>query len=72
MADLLTKSDAARILGLTPATVVLLEKHGKLSAQRTAGGVRLFSRAEVEQLAAARKAAVALGTGAERAEQNPA
>jgi excisionase family DNA binding protein len=59
MPDLLTKSDAARILNLSPATVVLLEKQGKLSAQRTVSGVRLFNRSEVEQLAAERKAAAA-------------
>jgi len=59
MTDLLTKTDAARILNLSPATVVLLEKQGKLSAQRTASGVRLFTRSDVEQLAAERKAAAA-------------
>jgi DNA-binding transcriptional MerR regulator len=64
MQELLTKSDAAKILGLAPATVVLLEKQGKLSAQRTASGVRLFSRPEVERLAAERKAAAAFGTRA--------
>ena len=59
MTDLLTKTDAARILNLSPATVVLLEKQGKLSAQRTASGVRLFTRSDVEQLAAERKATAA-------------
>jgi DNA-binding transcriptional MerR regulator len=57
MAELLMKSDAARILGVSPVTVVLLEKRGRLSAQRTPSGARLFSRSEVEQLAAERKAA---------------
>jgi len=56
MGELLTKADAARVLGITPAAVVVLEQKGKLSATRTAGGVRLFARADVEQLAAARVA----------------
>lgn len=47
----LTKADAARILRLTPAAVVLLEKKGLLRAERTEGGIRLFLRADVEQLA---------------------
>lgn len=52
--DLLTKSDASKILGITPAAVVLLERKGQLPALRTAGGVRLFRRDEVNALAARR------------------
>jgi DNA-binding transcriptional MerR regulator len=49
--ELMTKSDVAKILGLTPAAVVLLEQKGVLPALRTAGGVRLFRRRQVERLA---------------------
>ncbi len=53
--DLLTKADAARLLDLTPAAVVALERRGHLKAMRTAGGVRLFVRRDVERLARRRK-----------------
>jgi excisionase family DNA binding protein len=55
--DLLTKADAAKLLGVTPAAVVLLEKRGKLPAFRTAGGMRLFRRADVERAAQERQPA---------------
>ena len=55
-AELLTKSDAAKILGLTPAAVVLLERNGHLTALRTAGGIRLFRRRDIERLARIRAA----------------
>jgi excisionase family DNA binding protein len=51
MSDLLTTADAARILGVVPATVRQLERNGRLAAQRTSSGVRLFQRSDVEQLA---------------------
>jgi excisionase family DNA binding protein len=54
MSDFLTKADAAKLLGITPAAVALLERKGHLSAVRTAGGGRLFQRAAVERLAAER------------------
>jgi len=47
---LLTTADAARILRVVPATVRWLERTGKLAAQRTASGVRLFKRSEVERV----------------------
>jgi excisionase family DNA binding protein len=53
---LLIVSEAAKLLGLTPAHVRRLEREGRLPAQRTPGGVRLFNRDDVERLAAARRA----------------
>ena len=50
----LTVGDAARIIGVVPATIRLWERQGKLPAQRTASGIRLFSQADVEHLAAQR------------------
>lgn len=54
--QILIASEAARILGLTPATVRYLENHGKLKALKTASGVRIFDRSQVELLARARAA----------------
>jgi DNA-binding transcriptional MerR regulator len=49
-APLLT-SDVARELGVTPETVRLWERRGVLPALKTASGVRLFARHDVERLA---------------------
>jgi hypothetical protein len=43
-------ADAARILGVTHATVRLMESRGELRATRTESGVRIFDRADVERL----------------------
>jgi excisionase family DNA binding protein len=51
MDDLLTPADAARILGVVPATVRQLAITGRLPALRTASGMRLFQRQDVERLA---------------------
>jgi excisionase family DNA binding protein len=51
MTDLLTTADAARILGVVPATVRLLERTGKLPALKTPGGQRLFQRQDVQRVA---------------------
>ena len=52
MERLLSTADAARILGVTPAAVRLMERQGRLpSAGRTQGGIRLFQRAKVEAAA---------------------
>jgi len=60
--SLLTAADAARILGLTPATVRLMARRGELAVDtRTVGGIQLFTRDEVDRVAAARKTR-ALGT----------
>ncbi len=53
--QLLTKADAAKILGLTPDAVVFLEKKGDLPATRTRGGVRLFRASDVARLAETRE-----------------
>ena len=51
MDEFLTTNDAARILHKAPVTVLYYAKSGKLSPIRTRGGMRLFSRMDVERLA---------------------
>lgn len=54
--DLMTSTDAARVLALSADMVRVLARNGKLPvAGRTIGGVRLFRRADVEQLAETRR-----------------
>ncbi len=52
---LLTTSDAAQRLGLTPDAVRQMERRGRLPATRTEGGVRLFRARDVEKLARERE-----------------
>jgi excisionase family DNA binding protein len=52
--DLLTPSDAARVLGLSPDSVRVLSDSGRLPAMRTVSGRRLFKRGDVDRLAAER------------------
>ena len=52
MSDKLTTNDSARILERAPATVLYYEKTGRLKAERTQSGIRLFNREDVERLAA--------------------
>jgi excisionase family DNA binding protein len=52
--DLLTPSDAARVLGLSPDSVRVLSDNGRLAALRTVSGRRLFRRGDVDKLAAER------------------
>lgn len=54
-ADLLTTQDVARADGVCAATVRQWERTGKLPAIRTASGMRLFRRADVDHLLAARR-----------------
>ena len=49
--DLIQTGTAARIIGISPTAVQLLERMGKLPALRIDRGVRLFRRADVEQYA---------------------
>ncbi len=56
MSDKLTTNDSAKILERAPATVLYYEKTGRLRAERTLGGIRLFDREDVERLAAELKA----------------
>lgn len=54
---LLSTSDAARILGVVPATVRAMTLSGRLQpATMTESGNRLFKRSDVEELAAQRAA----------------
>jgi excisionase family DNA binding protein len=51
METYLTPADAARLLGVTPATVREMERRGVLkTAARTKGGARLFRREDVQRL----------------------
>jgi len=52
---LLVKSEAARLLGVTPASVRALEIAGQLPAIKTPTGVRLFREADVLALAERRE-----------------
>ncbi len=55
--DLLATSDAARLLGVASDTLRLWDrKRVLLPAERTAGGIRLWRREDVERLAAERAA----------------
>jgi excisionase family DNA binding protein len=49
--DLLTPSDAARVLGLSADSVRVLSDNGRLPAMRTVSGRRLFRRGDVDRLA---------------------
>ena len=49
--DLLTPSDAARVLGLSADSVRVLSDSGRLASMRTIGGRRLFRRVDVDRLA---------------------
>lgn len=55
--ELLTTSDAARVLGCAADTVRSYERIGRLKAQRTSKGHRLFQAKEVEALAKVRASA---------------
>ncbi|HET6282536.1 MAG TPA: helix-turn-helix domain-containing protein [Polyangia bacterium] len=52
--DLMTPSDAARILGLSADSVRVLSDSGRLPGMRTVSGRRLFRRGDVDRLAAER------------------
>src|SRR4051812_47595900 len=52
--DLMTPSDAARVLGLSADSVRVLSDSGRLPAMRTVSGRRLFRRSDVDRLAAER------------------
>jgi excisionase family DNA binding protein len=52
--ELMTPSDAARILGLSSDSVRALSDSGRLPTLRTVSGRRLFRRGDVEKLATER------------------
>jgi DNA-binding transcriptional MerR regulator len=54
--EYLTSADVGRRLGLTPASVRMLARTGKLPHTRTASGTRLYNRNDVERYAAERAA----------------
>lgn len=62
--ELLTATDAGRILGLSRDMVRILSQRGRLPAQRASNGYYLFRRADVEHLALER--ARHKGTGKHR------
>lgn len=53
--DLMTASDAGRILGVSVDMVRVWAKNGELSFISTVGGIRLFRRADVVELARRRE-----------------
>jgi DNA-binding transcriptional MerR regulator len=55
--DLMTASDAGRILGVSVDMVRLLARGGNLPFMSTISGVRLFRRADVDALAKRRERA---------------
>jgi excisionase family DNA binding protein len=56
-ADFLSSGDVARLASVSVETVRAWERRGKLASARTAGGIRLFARIDVERFLAAREAA---------------
>jgi excisionase family DNA binding protein len=51
----LLTSEVARLLNVSPETVRIWERLGKLPALKTSRGVRLFDRRDVERLARERR-----------------
>jgi excisionase family DNA binding protein len=65
--DLMTPSDAARVLGLSADSVRVLSDSGRLPAMRTVSGRRLFRRGDVDRLAAERAQHTAAAAAAKAA-----
>ena len=65
--DLMTPSDAARVLGLSADSVRVLSDSGRLPALRTISGRRLFRRSDVDRLAAERAQQIAAAAAAKAA-----
>ena len=61
--DLLTPSDAARVLGLSADSVRVLSDNGRLPSMRTVSGRRLFRRSDVDRLAIQRAQSLTGGHG---------
>jgi excisionase family DNA binding protein len=64
--DLMTASDAARILGVSVDMVRLLARGGELAFMSTISGVRLFRRADVDALVSRRERKRRSGTDGKR------
>jgi excisionase family DNA binding protein len=60
--DLLTPSDAARVLGLSADSVRVLSDSGRLASMRTIGGRRLFRRGDVDRLVLERASRLGAGS----------
>jgi excisionase family DNA binding protein len=63
--DFLSVNGAAKILNIAAQTVREWERRGRLHALRTETGTRIFSRFDVEQLAAEQRRIQALRQSAE-------
>jgi excisionase family DNA binding protein len=50
----LLTSEAARLVGISADTLRRWSNAGRLTVRRTSSGIRLYSRSELERLAAAR------------------
>lgn len=61
--QLLSTSDAARLLNISPDMVRYLERHGKLPALYLRSGQRVFRLDDVEKLARARGAGEPMDAG---------
>ena len=69
MDSFLTAGDAAKVLGVTPATVRLMNRRGTLrTAASSASGIRFFAREDVDALRAERARANAPEGAIETAE----
>jgi len=64
--DILTSGPAARIIGFSTEALRQVVRAGNLRAMRTAGGVLLFKRSDVERFAAERQARLKEPAGAAR------
>ena len=54
--ELMTTGDVSKLLGLTSQYVQAMARQGKLPiAETTAGGIRLFRRSDIDQLAEQRR-----------------
>ena len=53
--ELMTATDAGKVLGITPAGVRAIAEKGGLAYEKTVSGFRIFRRSEVEKLAQKRK-----------------
>ncbi len=51
----LLTAEAARVIGITPNGVRVMERRGELPAERTESGVRLFDRTVVQRVARERE-----------------
>lgn len=58
--ELMTPHDASKIANVSAATIRLWADQGKLATIRTAGGMRLFKRGEVEAVVRKRQESLAV------------